>query len=764
MTHDGDEDQAEENLSGAYLTLYRQHLNDAQSHLSGKVEESLPSSYYPPSSYWTSSEKDKFFRALSVHSRLRPDLISAEIGTKTISDVCIYLDLLECASATTEARIPRADLEAATEVSEKWITFEAEQAALLAYLEPGWYQSSLTAGRECAREEKRRELRVRKGQGKARSAQRDREGEIERRQLFNDWKEAREKEWKKRDALEFLDYPRLRVLEAMLREDEDNATEFEVQQSADEHAEQECDPEQSQTAPVTSRTPPADAGISDEVIDPVLLAESGLKPSAPRAAELHQVAAMAEPAASQSQVASSSQILFPQVPSGMPFPHQDSEGSPNEFGPGISPKVDTEGLDAEMKDITTLSPRSRRQHQKRLYMRRKRAMISGANIIEHVGKLKPGRKTHSVVPRVRKATTEAAAEQVGRGERAMDLDVDVTPESVVAVIQDTPGAESEGADKEAQLRKRKISGKTLPYRFKAELEELGVDTAFLRDNHMSLFHPAGFGRLMRLYGSLQPDDENSTVAIAGSTIQFFHSHLVHFVEEAVQRAIVSREQELQMKLHTKVWRVSDDQVVPRNVAHALEMMGVRDTDKHSVFERLSDRYGCVSDAKARATENFKKKVAARNAQDKAFNRTASHNSAAECDGRSTDGEDSQFRDPALGQSALSSIPLHRDIYAPVVRLSAAPSDILPGPSRTTRQPHASRTISDYADMDSLMPAETEEEALLAELLEEDELDQEDCALDTRNEEDLWALISARETPTTTSKSRYKSKAYIDDSD
>lgn len=63
-----------------------------------------------------------------------------------------------------------------------------------------------------------------------------------------------------------------------------------------------------------------------------------------------------------------------------------------------------------------------------------------------------------------------------------------------------------------------------------------------------------------------------------------------------------------------------------------------------------------------------------------------------------------------------------------------------------------------------MPAETDEEALLAELLEEDELDQEDCALDARNEENLWALIIARETPTTTSKSRYKSKAYIDDSD
>jgi hypothetical protein len=56
-----------------------------------------------------SAEKALFFRALSVHFRLRPDLIAAGIGTKSTADVAVYLSLLRegAAAATATGTIAR---------------------------------------------------------------------------------------------------------------------------------------------------------------------------------------------------------------------------------------------------------------------------------------------------------------------------------------------------------------------------------------------------------------------------------------------------------------------------------------------------------------------------------------------------------------------------------------------------------------------------------------------------------------------------------
>ncbi|KAK7472584.1 hypothetical protein VKT23_000697 [Stygiomarasmius scandens] len=81
---------------------------------------------------WSPSDRDLFFRALARYSRLRPDLIALDIKSKSYTDVCLYLDALQCA-ATQEGHpeLRRDELDIAMEVSHDWISFEEQKAAAL---------------------------------------------------------------------------------------------------------------------------------------------------------------------------------------------------------------------------------------------------------------------------------------------------------------------------------------------------------------------------------------------------------------------------------------------------------------------------------------------------------------------------------------------------------------------------------------------------------------------------------------------------------
>ena len=66
------------------------HISATRHHLTGAPEPPEPPyapSFHPPTGYWTAAEKALFFRALSAHSRLRPDLIAASIATKSTLNV-----------------------------------------------------------------------------------------------------------------------------------------------------------------------------------------------------------------------------------------------------------------------------------------------------------------------------------------------------------------------------------------------------------------------------------------------------------------------------------------------------------------------------------------------------------------------------------------------------------------------------------------------------------------------------------------------------
>ena len=104
---------------------------------------------------------------------------------------------------------------------------------------------------------------------------------------------------------------------------------------------------------------------------------------------------------------------------------------------------------------TCLSPASRRRITKRLYMRRLRAKASGGVAQLDPARLKPGRKASN------KAKLRDP-EESGGGQKQ----------------QNTPG-------------------ETRPYKIQRELEELGIDVEYLRENGLDLFHLGALGRLMR---------------------------------------------------------------------------------------------------------------------------------------------------------------------------------------------------------------------------------------------------------------------------
>ncbi|CAK5281742.1 unnamed protein product [Mycena citricolor] len=111
-------------MSIPYQQYYNDHLKSFRQHLKGVVSQSTPFAH------WTADEIDLFFHSLAVHSRIRPDLIAESIPSKSLSDVCAYLNALDTAAQAHE-HASRTDLPIAMSVSEAWVAFEEDHAAQL---------------------------------------------------------------------------------------------------------------------------------------------------------------------------------------------------------------------------------------------------------------------------------------------------------------------------------------------------------------------------------------------------------------------------------------------------------------------------------------------------------------------------------------------------------------------------------------------------------------------------------------------------------
>lgn len=206
----------EQDVDLNYLTHLRQHAQKTRLHLQGLDPSSPLQPFYTesPASYWTSVEKSAFFHALSVHSRLRPDLIAECVKTKNVVDICAYIDMLEDGARTEGSGVNRNEMEAAMEVSDKWIELEEEKATAIIGQETKWEAEAAKIARD-------KEIKMKKPpkakKGEAKSAEERRRERAE----FRLWRKEQRMQWKKEDIMRSMGVGHLKVIDNILREEEE---------------------------------------------------------------------------------------------------------------------------------------------------------------------------------------------------------------------------------------------------------------------------------------------------------------------------------------------------------------------------------------------------------------------------------------------------------------------------------------------------------------------------------------------------------------
>ena len=483
--------------SVSYVSDIHEHLEDTRLHLYGQ-DDSDP---LDPSdfglSFWTSEEKDLFFHGLSIYSRLRPDLIAADIGTKSTVEVTAFIDMLEEAAAEETSppyyqisrlvqdlswdeipRLARSSFPIAMEMSSDWCRMESKQADLMAVCEPVATARATQRSHEEAIEEQRLSLRAGKGKGKLENNERDRKGERVRRRELKAWVATQKEDRKVNEFKNQLDGGRLAALDVVLREAEEKRSHGRASGvpselgSGDFHVADAVvglDEQMSVDNSVFANpsTPGCSFGVSAsnspmsstvigsgmaefdlEMIDPALRSTAP-----PSQADSSHTPVAPSSLTSPSTVGCVSSLFSDRQLIGQSFPHELDVTALQKPGLLLN---DTPNPPSQVV-ASDLSPASRRRLYKRMYMRRKRAEKSGTDVDQSMVRLKPGRKAKSASS---------------------------APSGDIGVISEPRGHPSK-------------SGVTLPYRMRSTLNDLGFDAERIQAEGFDLLRLSNFHKLMR---------------------------------------------------------------------------------------------------------------------------------------------------------------------------------------------------------------------------------------------------------------------------
>ena len=336
-------DLAAKPLNPKYLSHLLDNINATQDHLTGNDNTPLSPSFLSPGAIWTPQEKNAFFHALSVHSRFRPDLISHEIKTKSVSDVCNYLYVLQLAASQQEDTVLdsqwRQNLQIAMEVSSEWVVMEEETALDIIGREKDWQREFVT-------EKRRAKLKLLKSTLKTELHGIEpsrRKAKLQQEIANTDLRDRQE------DFCGSLGSLELAAIGPILRE--------------------------------AIHSPGQGVGLETAQMFPFSATGGGSNILDANAATT--LTSSISATFSVASMQSSPNPARPQLNSkGKSSPQSSSERSHS-----CSPQQDSKAV------LAGLSPASRRRYQKRLYMRRKRASVSGVTAIdESLERLKPGRK------------------------------------------------------------------------------------------------------------------------------------------------------------------------------------------------------------------------------------------------------------------------------------------------------------------------------------------------------------------------------------
>ncbi len=526
---DSDDDDSDNDSSSLYSSLFREHLAQFRAHLVGDDGQALSSSYIPPTGYWTPSEKNIFFHGLSIYSAQRPDLIADQLEHKTLVDVCAYIDLLVEASAAgpnTSSRVERRDVDIAMEVSDDWVALEEQYGARLSSVEGSW---------ESAAKRKEREEMVKSEEARILGDITDKQQRKQLKQQFNDWKRDQESTWDKEHALSSLDSTRIRVLHKIS-----------VAEDSKFAVDQVTQPVAASTEEVARTPPPHPPSSShfpeiDIPIDPVLIAESAAMMKA------------AHPVADDSL-----------VPSTAPESHPQTLLTPQSL------PVNTI-MEPGEADLGSLSPKSRRRLQNRMYMRRKRAAANGTTVNEEMGVLSTGRKRKVLPPKDPAPPKFKSAQYVvDSDDSEPDETLEVQPPGTSTCV--LPEAVPPG-DGSPSYRHPRFSGLTKREKFRNVVRTHGIDAAALHEMNMDLFNLGALDNMMkyvlkimsenttfthvRIYKETytnSADEKDLGSSLSAETLRVLHNIIVDYITQILRRSIISREQENRLKANIKVWR------------------------------------------------------------------------------------------------------------------------------------------------------------------------------------------------------------------
>ena len=461
-----------------YVKQFQEHVEDVAARLRGATDShaSSPPSYIPPCGYWSEEDKGRFFHALSVHSRLRPDLIAEDIPGKTIADVCVYLDALTVEATKTPRKLSRSAFPRALEVSDGWIEFEEAQARAMAASESTWEALQRKRQRQAELRSEKRALQTKRGDNFGQG-----QHSVDINAAFGEARGKREAEWEKEDYVGELSAAHLRAIDNILRETEEalvGAAPEDSRAPDGEHG--HVDPSEMQN---DSANVPDPASLTG---DPMTRADIAIGRGS---AEENSVQA---------------EDVVEDIPA-----------------PSLSIPADTE---EPLAELGNLSPRSRRRHQKRMYMRRKRAMEAGKEASMALTRLRPGRKTNK---RLLRELSRARKRQNSRDSMLSDEEVNLddatftisgqedTKDETIDAFEGKEETEiSLGTNREEESRRShsptaedldvelgkyhpNIGGLTLPYKIKEDLAALGFDAQVLEKEGLGLFHLSRFAELMR---------------------------------------------------------------------------------------------------------------------------------------------------------------------------------------------------------------------------------------------------------------------------
>ncbi|KAJ7218048.1 hypothetical protein GGX14DRAFT_439411 [Mycena pura] len=534
-------------MSEPYLSDYEYHLRQLRAHLAGDTDQPLPSSFIPPAGYWTSREKDLFFHALVVHSRFRPDLIAASVKSKTIIDVCAYIDALDQAAvAAPPFQMPslRSSLNGAMEVSESWVQHEEEQASILIEMEPEWEREG---------EEHRRSKLL--------------ESRSDNEPTYSIWKEEQQGLWDKQDSLAKLSIHHLQALDKLNRNADTRCHEIEP--------------------PSADIPTPA---FDDSLIDPALLALSS------------------SPARLPANALASAEQDRPLTPEFSPNPFSPplpSSPNPNphvfDLDPGqLSPasrrrlakrlhmrkqRAEAAGKEADMASVKLLPGRKKTTEDSRLHKSRPKkykprkagkwiqeADLQGKATKHKPSKLKPVKWIHFDLQDEANGSHVAAGPSVTNAEDEDDTNGLSVPDPDV---------------NNAPTVRHGKRGLTSAHKILSLFEERGINANTLIECGLDIFNLSALGKLMGLIHSAYADsDEKIDSSISIETVKLLRNILLDFVSTLIHRAISIREQEVLLKRKIKVWRLDkEDEVAPANVADALQMQAL---STHSLLSEVTE--------------------------------------------------------------------------------------------------------------------------------------------------------------------------------